>query len=787
MTAFRFVYLAAAVIFIALLPAADMRLAHADAYTTLPNGWRISPAGNPTALGTLPLHMAEDPSGRWLAVVNGGYGDLSLAIVDETSGHVVTSAPLAQAFYGVAFGHDGRTLFVSTADGDSVRHFSFDPRSGALNLVGDITLGKGALWIAGIVIARDGHTGYAAANGVDTVISFDTDSGVTRWAAKVGSQPYTVVLSKDEKTVYASAWAGGSVAVLDAATGAVRHTLAVGAHPNAELLSADGKTLYVACANDDRVVAIDTSSNTIRAKIDAAIYSRSLPGALPNGLALSADGKTLFVADAGENAIAAVDLAAAAPAVFGAVATGWYPTDVLVSQDGAKLFVLDGKGLSGHANPDFQHSDVMPQTTKPDERFYVASLATGDLESMATPGRASLLAGLGAARLNGAYASAATPAPAPAGLHVIYVIKENRTYDEVLGDDARGNGDSRLAIFGRHITPNIHRLSQSFVLLDNFDTDAFVSADGHNWSTAAYASDYVDKTWPPYYAGRGRSYDFEMQGPASPPGGYLWDDAHKAGVSLRDYGEFVETDSTTTVKPSVPGLNGLVDPNYHGFDLRYSDQDRISEWLREFRSYAANGNLPQLEIVRLPNDHTAATRPGFKTPFAMVADNDYALGRLVDAVSHSQYWRDTIVFVVEDDAQAGPDHVSDQRAEALVIGARIRRGTVEHTHYSTSSVLRTIELLLGMPAMSQFDAGATPMLGLLTSPDSRAWNASKPLVDLNEANPAQATDARLSRSLNLEEADAADPATMNAILFRYARDQSLIRRRNNPMPARHAR
>src|SRR5579872_1153302 len=777
MTAVRFVCLTAVALCM-LFSRADVATAAATTTattttaTTLPNGWRISPAGVPADLGTLPLHAVEDPSGKWLAIVNGGYGPLSVSIVDEASGHVVASAPLSGAFYGIAFANGGTDLYVSTADGDGLRHFSFDPRTGALSAASDLTLGTGALWNSGVTFSADGHTGFAAAGGANTLISFDAQSGVLHWAAQVGAQPYAVVLSKDGKFVYVTNWAGGTVSVVNAASGAVSSTISACSHPNAELLSPDGKSLYVACANDDRIAVIETASNEVRSTIDAAIYPRSLPGAIPNGLALSTDGKTLFVADAGENAVAAVDVSTHAAEAFGAIPSGWYPTDVVVSQDGSKVFVIDGKGLSGHANPQFPHSDVTRASGG--ERYYVAALATGDVEMLSMPTRAALVSGLATARANAAYGNQpSVNSNTPWVQHVIYVIKENRTYDEVLGDDPRGNGDAALTIFGRAITPNIHRLVQSFVLLDNFYTDAMVSADGHNWSTAAYSSDYVDKTWPPDYADRGRGYDFEEDGPASPPGGYLWDAARKAGVSLRDYGEFVEPDArgSATMKPSSASLAGSIDPDYRGFDLHYSDQSRIDAWLTEFHRYAANNSLPRLEIVRLPSDHTAATRPGMKTPFAMLADNDYALGRLVDAVSHSQYWKSTVIFVLEDDAQAGPDHVSDQRAEALVIGGPVRRGIVDHTHYTTCSMLRTIELLLGMQPLSQFDAGATPMLSLIASyPDVRPWSASRPSEDLNATNPAAAVDARLSLALDLDRADA-DPQTLTKILYRYAAQQ----------------
>ena len=264
-----------------------------------------------------------------------------------------------------------------------------------------------------------------------------------------------------------------------------------------------------------------------------------------------------------------------------------------------------------------------------------------------------------------------------------------------------------------------------------------------------------------------RVYDYEEAGAAAPPGGYLWDDARRNGVSLRDYGEYVVTTRDGRSVPSVPSLNGLVDPRYRGFDLGYPDVDRIREWQREFAAYVAHRDLPQLEIVRLPNDHTAGMRPGARSPYALMADNDYALGLLVDTVSKSPYWKETVIFSVEDDAQAGPDHVSDHRAEVLVIGARVRHGAVDHTHYTTSSVLRTIEEILGLPPMSQYDAGATTMFRLQAEPDTHPWNVQKPLVNLNDINPPN-PDGKTSQAMDFARADAVDPAKLNAMLWRYA-------------------
>ena len=733
----------------------------------LPNGWQVTPAGSIAPLGTLPLHMVEDPSGRWLAITTGGYGAVSISLVDEQTGRVVSNLPVPGAFYGLAF--SGQLLYASTANGNTIERYKIARDSGALSTAGSIKLGTGDLWVSGLAATRGML--YAAELDADQLVAIDAGRGNQVWSTKVGRAPYAVVLSPDNQTLYVSNWASSSVSVVSARNGKLEKEITVGEHPNAELLSRDGAELYVACANSDTVAQIDTKKQALHATIDASIYPHALEGATPNGLALSPYGTTLFVADAGDNAVVAVDLTTSTPTAFGAIPTGWYPTDVAVSRDGQKIYVLDGKGVSGHSNPLYVHSDVIPHGAPRDERYYVAALATGDLEMLPLSNRASLVAGLAEVRLNSPYKPKSSMiAGLPKNVHVIYIIKENRTYDEVLGDDQRGNGDPNLTIFGRRITPNIHRLAQSFVLLDNFDTDAAVSADGHNWSTAAYASDWVEKFWPPEYSGRRPTYDFEERGPASPRAGYLWNDASDHGVTFRDYGEFLKLGGDAPFAPSDPSLDGLIDPNYRGFDLRHSDQERIEEWLREFRQFVANGKLPQLEIVRLPSDHTAATKPGYKTPYAMLADNDYAVGRLVDAVSHSSYWANTIIFSVEDDAQAGPDHVSDHRAEALIVGGLIKRGLVDHTHYTTSSVLRTIELLLGLPPMSQFDAGATPMtFDFANQANAEPWTVSKPLIDLTSMNPGNNPDAKTSQSLNLNEADAADPSTLTAILFRYAR------------------
>jgi hypothetical protein len=360
---------------------------------------------------------------------------------------------------------------------------------------------------------------------------------------------------------------------------------------------------------------------------------------------------------------------------------------------------------------------------------------------------------------------------------VIYIIKENRTYDQVLGDLPRGNGDPSLVLFGRDVSPNHHRIAEGFVLLDNFYADAEVSADGHNWATAAMANDYVQKNWPANYSDRGRGYDFEGGQPAAyPRGGFLWDAAARAGVAYRAYGEFTEFRSYPS-RETMPSLQGHVAPGYHGYDLKVTDQTRIDEWLAEFREFDRRGTLPQLTIMRLPNDHTAATRPGYPTPQAMVADNDLALGRLVEAVARSRYSADTAIFAVEDDAQNGPDHVDAHRTVALVAGAYVRRGTVDHAVYSTVSMLRTIELILGIPPLTQYDAAALPMLGAFSDRAERFdYKAAVPHQSLTAVNRPNDPGAAESLRLPMDEADEIPPAVLNRILWRAIKGDA-------PMPA----
>jgi hypothetical protein len=376
-------------------------------------------------------------------------------------------------------------------------------------------------------------------------------------------------------------------------------------------------------------------------------------------------------------------------------------------------------------------------------------------------------------------------APSPMK-HIFYIIKENRTYDQVFGDLKEGNGNPDLCLFPDAVTPNHHALAKQFVLLDNFYCDAEVSADGHNWSMAAYATDYVEKSWPTSYGGRGGEYEFEGGYPHTyPSNGFLWDNCHRHGVSYRNYGEWADTQDMPrdTAKALMPSLEGHVAPLYRGWDLNYSDVDRYKAWLAEFDRYDAEGGLPQFQVLKLPNDHTQGTRKGSLTPRAYVAQNDLALGLIVERISRSRYWKESAIFVIEDDAQNGPDHVDAHRTVALVISPWTKQGFVDSELYSTSSMVRTMELILGLPPLSQFDAAATPMYNsFAATSDFRPYTARPALLDITERNPDGAVGQERSNRLDFSAEDRIPDVEFSEIIWKAVKGADSVM----PAPVRSA-
>ena len=751
-----------------------------DSYQ-LPNGWRLTPAGRHLGVGTMPLNMALSPDGNYMLVTNNGYAEHSVMIVDTGEFKITETIPLDKAWLGLAFSPSGNQFYVSTGADYAIRVYDF--KDGKARPRPSIKLGTPAKtsFAAGLAVDREGKRIYAVDNLANKLVVADVDDRSVIASVPVGTSPYTCVISPDGARLYVSNWGGASVSVIDGQSNQVVSTIAVGDHPNDMVFSADGKRLFVATANDNRVHVIDTASGKVTERIWLALYPKAPEGTTSNGMTVNGD--RLYVANADNNDLAVVDISDVRQShVMGFIPTGWYPTAVRTSKDNSRIFVLNGKGLSSSANP------IGPSPlSRRGANNIIGRLITGALSVIPTPTNGALADFTKQVYANTPYTSddllkgasknAATAIPDTVGgsspiKHVIYVIKENRTYDQVFGDILEANGDPNLCLFGEKNTPNHHALVKEFVLLDNLYANAEVSAGGHNWSTGAYATDYVEKTWQANYSDRGRPYDYEGPIVAAPSAGYIWDGCQKASFTYRSYGEFIENGKTAD-EPSqteVKSLKGHFDPHFRGFDTKYTDQKRMDEWLKEFEEFKKNGQLPQFEIVRLPNDHTAAASAQNPGPASMVADNDLALGRMIDAISHSDYWKDTAIFVIEDDAQNGPDHVDAHRTVALVISPYTKRHYVDSTMYSTASMLRTMELILGLPPMSQYDAAATPMFNSFTNtPNLEPYTVRPAQMDLNSKNPPELARLVGSPVFDLDEEDAAPDIEFNQIIWKVMR------------------
>jgi YVTN family beta-propeller protein len=810
-----------------------------DGSVVLPNQWSLRPAGRQIEVGDFPTTIALHPDGRHAAVLHCGHGPHEVVILDVGAGKVVSRTAVNEAFYGLAFDAEGKRLFVSGAGDEVIRRFRFD--SGAL--VPDATLplrdrrSRGVP--AGLAVSRDGARLYAANLWGQSVSRMDLtrlgaadatadvnlatkpaaapppaatttdDPSITKRADAAREVidptrpfPYACVLDEPRGRLYVSLWALASVAVIDVAEWREVARWTVEEHPNEMLLAPDGKRLFVANANRNSVSVIDPDTGaaveTLVAALgpdDGAAAAAAPPGNTPNALALTADGRRLFVANANISTVAVFDVAQPGRSrSLGFIPVGWYPTSVRLSGDGTTLLVANGKGVISDSNRNGPRPGFNPDAPTPD---YIGRLFQGTVSRIDLPADDAAFTSRMAEWTRQAYACR-PPAPKAALAdghpiprdrartspitHVLYIVKENRTYDQVLGDMAEGRGDPTLCLFPERVTPNHHALAREFVLLDNFYVESEVSADGHEWSMGAYATDFVEKQWPLSY-GHGKKFPYPAEGTfdaaARPAGGYLWDRAIAAGVSLRSYGEWVENGPGPDApgRAKTPALEGRFDPLYRSFDMRYSDLKRADRFIAELNRFESEGEMPRLQIIRLPNDHTSGASPGLPTPTAYMAENDLALGRIVEAVSRSKFWPTTAIFVVEDDAQNGSDHIDAHRTVALCIGPHVRRHAVDSTLYSTSSMLRTIELILGLEPMSQFDAAAMPMHACFQAEPVLDAYACRPAnVPLDERNAATAWGAAASLAMDFSREDAADDLLLNEIVWRSVRGPA------SPMP-----
>jgi len=734
-----------------------------DGSTLLPSGWRIRPAGRAVPVGTLPLNLATLSDGS-VIVTNDGYGENSLMRIDPVRAQVVWRVPLPAAWLGLArTGRDWRDT-VWASGGTTNRVYRFAWQGGASWIRDSVALAdSGAkLYTAGLALLPRQGLVAVVGNLSDSVYFIDATTLERRGAVAVGHRPYSAVAGGSN--LYVSDWGDSTVSVIDLSVRPPvrRSALFVGPHPSA--LALRGSELFVALAGANGVARVDLTTGRVREQLTVALAPHAPTGSDPNALALSPDGRTLYVAMAGNNAVAVVRLGEKGTRVAGLIPAGWYPSAVAASADGRTLYVANGKGNGSGANPD---------------GTYIGHVITGSVSIIPLPDSTALrrytsqvyaLSPFTNARLG----PTVRPSDRPPELkHVVYIIRENRTYDQVFGDAARGNGDARLAIFDNAVTPNAHAIAARWVLFDNFYVNGEVSADGHEWTTRAFAGDYNEKTWPQDYPGR-REWDFTSgEDLANPGGAYLWDAARRQGRWVVNFGEMTESDEgdstlTRPARTNIPGLRSITATNYPGFVLGIPDTTRARLFADSVASWDRQDRFPDLVILWLPRDHTLGRQASKPTPRAMVAENDLALGLIVERLSQSPVWPSLAAFVLEDDAQNGPDHVDAHRSVLLVASPYARRDAVDSTFYTTASVLGTIEGILDLPPLSQYDVAATPLWNAFTRrPDATPFVHVPSTWPLHELNPVAFRSRIPAR--DLAEADAADEAELNREIWESVR------------------
>ncbi|MFN7939554.1 MAG: alkaline phosphatase family protein [Bryobacteraceae bacterium] len=780
-----------------------------DGSYLLPTGQYITPAGVHLEVNDRPLGMTLSPDGETLAVLTGSnFAPRALHFVSTAQSKLLQSVPVGDGFVGVAFSHDGSMLYAGGGQNHDIKIFRRSD-AGAFAAAGSIAIPASAP--SGLAITPDGKTLVAALNLKHAVAIVDTATQAVE-QVPVSNYPYTVAITPDGAKAYVTNWGGrrprpedktdssfplvvdprtgipssGTVSIVDLKTRRVEREIEVGLHPSGMALHGASKRLYIANANSDSVTVVDTGTQHVLGHINVRPFAKAPLGSSPNALAVAADGRTLYVANAANNAVAVVDVSKAEPEVRGFIPTGWYPTAVALSANNRRVFIASGYGFGSLA----------PTANNASGRSYKDRKGVISVADVPSPAE---LRQFSTDVLRNNHANqpwttrVASPRnPIPMNLsetspieHVFYVIKENRTYDQVFGDLPQGNGDASLVHFGREVTPNHHALAEQFVLLDNFYAPGDQSALGHRWCTQGYASDWIHKY------GNARNDTNPM---LFAPSDFLWDNAKAHGVSVRSYGER----GLVTINPSnatwsdvyndwkaksgkiqieartpIVGLRDVYSTRYPGFSMTIPDQVRVDRFLEDFRNFERDGNLPRLTILLLPTDHTDGTAPGFPTPRAMVADNDLALGRLVEAVSKSRYWSRSAIFVVEDDAQNGLDHVDGHRTVALVVSPYTRRKVVDSTFYTTINMYRTIEQILGLPPSNQFDLAAEPMFSVFqSSADSTPYQALPNRIPLDEMNPplkalrgVERELAIASSGMDFDEPDAAPEDVLNRAIW----------------------
>jgi DNA-binding beta-propeller fold protein YncE len=779
----------------------------------LNSGWRVKPAGAEIPLDTLPMSATLSKDGKFLLVLNGGYKPPSISVLDTKDGHEVGNTNVPDAWLGLALSPNGRTLWVGGGSRASIYEFSLD-ENGRLKPTNTFELAKQADrtyrdFVGDVAVSPDGHLLYACDLYHDSIVVVNPQSGAIVDRFKTGRRPYRILFNPDGKSFFVTSWADGVMIHHQASDGAQLQTVRIGAHPTdmvwrdraaaseqaSEQQGSDAEwkaRIFVSAANTNSVYAVavgDSGDLRMQETINISTSPLHPLGMTPSALALSSDVTKLYVVCSDANAAAVVDVTEARSHVLGFIPTGWYPTAARALADG-RLVVLNGRGSRSYPNPNGPNPTLRPSLVHggtPAE--YVGRIQTGSA-SIIPPLTGEQLAKYTADVLHNSPYNDELLDSQPAGIppieHVLYIVKENRTYDQILGDIGKGESDPSLCLFKENVSPNHHKLAREFVLFDNFYVSGDVSGDGHNWSTSAIANDYVVKLWPNSYAGRRKHYDYEGGEPAAlPPAGYLWTNAGARNISMRNYGYWATNmkepaaDGTQIEAVRDPVLAKVTNMKYRSFDLDYPDVKRAETFLADLAEFEKTGSMPALMFMRLGNDHTSGTTAGKIAPLSSFADNDYALGMLVEGLSKSKFWKSTAIFVLEDDAQNGPDHIDSHRSAAFIISPYTHTGAINSTMYNTTSMLRTMELILHMRPMTHFDAAARPMLNAFSKdPVLTNYQAEKPRISLDERNPQNSLTAARSARLDFSQEDLNDDDELNDILW------LAIRHTDPPPPVR---
>ncbi|OIK10874.1 hypothetical protein BIV60_19615 [Bacillus sp. MUM 116] len=763
----------------------------------------MTPVGQQKNAGYYPINAVLSPDASAVLIPNiikNQNGKQTVQVMDAKDGSLIQMVELTGAGQGVApgiaFSHDGSHVYLTTANKDAVVVFGWDNSSRKLTIQKTLMLPKGT-YPQGVAVASDDKTIYVTGQLSRSLVAVDVDSGKTS-TASTGDYPFGVVLSSDGKTAYVSNQGENNLSVftVDGLTLTPKSNIKVGTHPNNMLIDKKTNRMFVANGDSDNVSVIDTTSNNVTDTISLAPFKEAHAGSQPTNLALSPEGETLYVTNGGNNDVAVVNVSDKGKfgRIKGLIPTGWYPTGVQVTPDNNRILITSAKGSGTGPNKGTDPSN-------PNNHPYIENQLQGTLSIVQTPDEDQLAKYTKQVNNNNDFGqhnkvrgfdekSQGTIIPRHVGesspiKHIIYIVKENRTYDQVLGDlknadgTPRGNGDPSITLFGEDVTPNQHKLAQQFVTLDNFYVNGEVSQNGWQWVTQGSSNPYNEVATAQGYAGNGSEYDSEgyhpivAAGSADPAKAYLWDKLAQNNISFRNYGQFVVPNNWISSKEGIktePGkfyahdkvLNENTNHDYPWFDMGVSDQHRFDLWNKEFQSYVENDNLPTMQFIDLPRDHTA----GGATAKELVADNDLALGKIVEAVSNSKYWKNTAIFVVEDDAQAGPDHVDAHRTLAQVISPYTQIGKVDSHFYSQVSMLRTMELFLGIEPMTQYDAAALPMIWSFTDkPNYTPFTKLIPNQTVQKSTPSS-DQSVMNQQQMVGQPDQVDPQKLNEDIWK---------------------